>query len=177
MDSSLMSGINTFDRSKRRMEEKIEGLINKVILIVFVLVIIIGCGMPIEQVENLTRESMQQSFDTDAQFVKWHMTVSSIQVLKQGHNHYQGIAKVSLNGEFYTVPVDIITDGSKVMWKAESGAFNFLAEIEQQQRIQEEQRIQQQMIQEQQRIIQEGKNRRNMRTLMTPGSNPLDLEF
>jgi phosphotransferase system glucose/maltose/N-acetylglucosamine-specific IIC component len=87
-------------------------------------------GMSKEQIGETTTMSMQQAFDTDAQFKEWQLTVTDVQVLKQGENRYQGIAKVVHDGTTHDVPVDLTVDGLNVMWKTDQGAFLFVAQKE-----------------------------------------------
>jgi hypothetical protein len=85
-----------------------------------------------EQIGETVKTSMQQKFDSDAQFKEWHLTVTKVQVLKQAENRYQGIATVMHEGEPRDVPVDITADGSNVMWQAQAGAFMFVTQKEMQ---------------------------------------------
>lgn len=89
--------------------------------------LLIGCGQSTDQIGETVKTTMQQKFDSDAQFKKWHLSVTRVQVLKQGENRYQGIATVVYEGESHDVLVEITADGSDVMWHAPSGSFMFVA--------------------------------------------------
>lgn len=91
---------------------------------------VFGCGLSREQISETVKTSMQEKFDTDPQFKDWHLTVTSVQVLKQGGNQYQGIAKINYEGTLHDVPVDITVDGNNVMWKSDPGAFMFVIQKE-----------------------------------------------
>ena len=94
---------------------------------VLAVALLIGCGQSTEQIRETVKKSMQQKFDSDSQFKEWHLSVTSVQVLKQGENRYQGMATVMHEGESHDVPVEITADGSNVMWQAPSGSFMFVA--------------------------------------------------
>jgi hypothetical protein len=92
--------------------------------------LLLGCGMSTEQIGETVKTSMQQKFDSDAQFKEWHLLVTRVQVLKQGENRFQGIASVEHEGTSHDVPVEITADGSNVMWQVQPGAFMFIAQKE-----------------------------------------------
>jgi hypothetical protein len=87
-------------------------------------------GMSKEQIGETTKMSMQQKFATDAQFKEWKLNVTDVQVLKQGENRYQGIAKVVHDGTTHDVPVDLTVDGLDVLWKTDGEAFQDIAQKE-----------------------------------------------
>ena len=96
------------------------------VLGVLAVALLIGCGQSTEKIGEFIKTSMQQKFDSDSQFKKWHLTVTLVQVLKQGENRYQGIATVMHKGESHDVPVEITADGSNVMWQTPPGSFMFI---------------------------------------------------
>ena len=70
------------------------------------------------------KSSMQQNFDTDPRFTKYHLVVSKVDVLKQNGNQYQGMAIVhGSKGIDHEVPIDITAEGDKIIWHSEPGAF------------------------------------------------------
>ena len=89
--------------------------------------LLIRCGQSTDQIGETVKTSMQQKFDSDAQFKNSRLSVTRVQVLKQGENRYQGIATVMHEGESHDVPIEITADGSNVMWLAPSGSFMFVA--------------------------------------------------
>lgn len=97
---------------------------------VLAVALLMSCGPSVDQIGETVKTSMQQKFDSDTQFKKWHLSVTRVQVLKQGENRYQGIATVMHEGESHDVPVEITADGSNVMWQAPPGAFMFVAQKE-----------------------------------------------
>lgn len=103
-------------------------LVTTVVSAFLVLMTLVGCGLSKEQIGETAKTSMQQTFDTDPQFKEWHLSVTSILVLKQSENLYQGIAKVTHNGTSHDVPVEITVDGAHVLWKTQPGAFMFVAQ-------------------------------------------------
>jgi hypothetical protein len=83
-----------------------------------------------EQIGETVKTSMQQKFNSDVQFKEWQLTVTRVQILKQGDNRFQGIATVMHEGAPHDVPVDITADGSNVIWQVQPGAFMFVAQKE-----------------------------------------------
>jgi hypothetical protein len=68
------------------------------------------------------KSSMQQNFDTDPRFTKYHLVVSKVDVLKQNGNQYQGMAIVhGSKGIDHEVPIDITAEGDKIIWHSEPG--------------------------------------------------------
>jgi hypothetical protein len=107
--------------------ENMRSKMKELALGVLAVALLIGCGQSTEQIGETVKKSMQQKFDSDSQFKEWHLSVTSVQVLKQGENRYQGMATVMHEGESHDVPVEITADGSNVMWQAPSGSFMFVA--------------------------------------------------
>jgi signal peptidase I len=105
-----------------------QGFFRRVVATLLFAAVVVGCSMSTDQIGETVKGSMQKTFDSDAQFKEWHLTVSRVQVLKQGDNRYQGIATVIHEGTPHDVPIDITADGSNVMWKTEPAAFAFVAQ-------------------------------------------------
>ena len=80
-----------------------------------------------DQIGENVRESMQQKFDTDANFKEFGLGVEKVTVIKDQGNHYQGIAKVVMDGEPHDVLVDITSDNSRLIWQIKSGEMMFVA--------------------------------------------------
>lgn len=95
--------------------------------------LLVGCGQSTDQIGETVKTSMQQKFDSDTQFKKWNLSVTSVQVLKQGAHRYIGMVTVVHEGESHDVPVEITADGSNLMWQVQPGAFMFVAQKELQQ--------------------------------------------
>lgn len=98
--------------------------------IMFTAAWLVGCSMSTEQIGETVKSSMQQKFDSDGQFKEWHLSVTRVQVLKEGGNRFKGIANVMHEGTPHDVPVEITVDGSNVMWQVQPGAFMFVAQKE-----------------------------------------------
>lgn len=106
-------------------------MIKKCFLVIAIAAFILGgCGLSKEQIGETVKASMQQTFDTDAQFKDWHLAVNEVQILKQGDNQYQGLAKITYKGESHDVPVEVTADGKNVMWQVRPGGFAFVAQKE-----------------------------------------------
>jgi len=97
-------------------------------VIVFTALFIAGCSPSSQDIGETVKVSMQQKFDSDAQFKKWHLQVRSVQAVKQDGNRYQGVAAVVYKGTSHDVPVDITADGSNVIWKTDPGGFVFVSQ-------------------------------------------------
>jgi hypothetical protein len=97
-------------------------------IIVFTASLLIGCGLTNDQISETVKTSMQHSFDSDAQFKEYHLTVSKVQVVNESGNKYRGIATVIYDQESHNVPVEITADGTNVLWQTQQGAFLFIAQ-------------------------------------------------
>jgi len=71
--------------------------------------------------------SMQETFDTDADYSKYGLRVTDITVMKVQGNQYQGLATITYEGKEHPLSVDITYDGETFMWRVEGGGFGFLA--------------------------------------------------
>ena len=98
--------------------------------IILLSLIVAGCGQSKEQIGETVKSSMQDKFNSDPQFINWHLTVTSVQVLSKGGNQYEGIAKITHEGTSHDVPVQITADGNNVMWQVLPGGFAFIAQKE-----------------------------------------------
>lgn len=83
-------------------------------------------------VNENTKKSMQQTFDTDEHWSRYHMTVTEVMAVKKGGgNEYEGIATIatpkSPSGHKVSVQITADPDGA-LIWKTEPGAFFFLAQ-------------------------------------------------
>ena len=87
-----------------------------------------GCGMSREQVAASTTRSMQETFNSKPDMKDWHLTVTSVQVVKLDNNRYRGDAKVVFEGETNDVMLDITADGENIAWSASPFAFQFVEE-------------------------------------------------
>jgi ABC-type uncharacterized transport system auxiliary subunit len=67
--------------------------------------LLIGCGLSTNQIGETVKTSMQQTFNSNSQFKEWNLTVTRVQVLKQGQNRYHDITKVMHEGESHDIPV------------------------------------------------------------------------
>lgn len=105
-------------------------MIKRVAVGLLISTLLVGCGMSTEQIGEAVKTSMQQKFDSDSQLEKWHLSVTKVQVLKQGENRFQGIATVVHEGASHDVPVEITADDSNVIWQVQPGAFMFVAQKE-----------------------------------------------
>ena len=100
------------------------------VAIAAILILLSGCDSSQETIAQTVKESMNESFASDANYSKYHLTVTSVDVVHKGGNTYKGIAHVTHKGANHDIGVDITSDGKQVMWEAPLGAFLFAAEDE-----------------------------------------------
>lgn len=91
---------------------------------------LVGCGMSNEEIGSTVQLSMQQKLMPTRSSRPYAFQVGAVQVLKQGENQYQGLAKIKYSGETHDVPLQITVDGKNVMWTSQPGAFMFVAQKE-----------------------------------------------
>jgi hypothetical protein len=72
---------------------------------------------------------MQEKFDSDPKFSKYHIQVEKVGLIKESGNKYNGIATVrTLRSSDHEVAIEVTADESNMMWQAQPGAFLFLAQ-------------------------------------------------
>jgi hypothetical protein len=54
---------------------------------------------------------MQEKFKSDPEFAKLNLTVTSVAVVKQGENRFEGLAQIQYKGTSHDVSVGITADG------------------------------------------------------------------
>ncbi|TPW93636.1 tetratricopeptide repeat protein [Mycolicibacterium fortuitum] len=79
-----------------------------------------------EQVES----AMQQYLDTDSNLSQYSVRVLSVDLNKVSETNYEGMAAVNTaqSAKEHLVPIEVRMYGERMMWKAEPGAFLFLAQ-------------------------------------------------
>ncbi len=107
--------------------------LSKVILAVFFLVLLTGCGLSKEDIGQAVKESMQETLKSDPSFKKYNLKVSDVSVFQKGGNNYKGMVSIEYKGNSHNVSVEILVDGNNVMWEAEPGSFLFVVQDELQQ--------------------------------------------
>ena len=96
------------------------------IVLAFFLVLL-SCGVSMDSISQTVKESMNESFATDAQFKPYHLTVTKVVVLNKGNPKlFQGIATVVHGGVPHDIWVDITVDGGHVAWETTQGSFLYL---------------------------------------------------
>jgi len=107
------------------MKEKIQ-----IIGLIFLILFVGGCGLYQNQIGKTVKLSMQEKFNSDPQFKKFHLVVTDVQIAHKGGNQYQGIAKITYQGTSYDVPVEITADRDRVIWQVPPGGFSFILQAE-----------------------------------------------
>jgi len=99
----------------------------KILVSMVIVAMICGCSMSPEDIGKTVQSSMQNKFNSDANFREHNLLVDNVQVFKKGGKNYKGMAAIIYKGSSYNVSVEIIADGKNVMWETEPGAFVFIA--------------------------------------------------
>lgn len=86
-----------------------------------------ACGPSADSVSQSVQKSMQEKFDTDAEYKKFKLKVKSAQFVQESDRKFKGIVKVEAEDGTHDVPVMATADGSNVIWEADPNAFTFLA--------------------------------------------------
>lgn len=87
-----------------------------------------GCWLTPKDIEKTVKTSMQKTFSTEQKFKRYNLIVTDVKVVNNGGNSYKGIASVMYNGKTHSVPVDIVTDGSRVYWEIQPGQMHFITQ-------------------------------------------------
>lgn len=93
-----------------------------------------GCSREEHSTEDVSagvKQSMQDKFNTDANFSKYDMTVTKVVVVRSDRNRYEGVATVRVNNANHDVSVQVTADDKGVIWTTEPGTFAFLAHEQQ----------------------------------------------
>jgi predicted small secreted protein len=86
-----------------------------------------ACGPTADGVSQNVQKSMQEKFDTDAEYKAFKLKVKSAQFVKESDKKFKGVVKVEAEDGTHDIPVQAIADGSNVIWEADPNAFTFLA--------------------------------------------------
>lgn len=100
----------------------------KILFLIVMILMITGCNLSKEEIGKTVTASMQEKFDTDQAFKRYHLKVGNIQLFKQTNTEYSGLVSLYLGQEKHQIYVIINIDGKNVMWRTENGAFLFLAQ-------------------------------------------------
>ena len=102
----------------------------QILAIMMIVAMISGCGPSTDDIGEVVKTSMQETFDSDSNLKKYNLNVDSIQVIKKGENVYKGLVSVMYKGSPHNVMVEILVDGDNIMWEASPGSFMFIAQEE-----------------------------------------------
>ncbi len=116
-----------------------QNAMNKILLNLFFLLVLtgLGCTNKDSSVANDAKEVLQNTFNSDENFVKYKMTVLDVQVISESSTKYQGIANVEFEGKRYNVPLDVLTKSGKIFVQTKPGALAFLSEKDMEEAIDE----------------------------------------
>jgi len=86
-----------------------------------------SCGKSKKDIEEMVTISMQDTFDNDPKFQKFHLKVDSVTVIRAEGNTYNGLVAVDYKGTLHNIPIEVTVGNDSLMWKTSQGAFLFLA--------------------------------------------------
>ena len=103
--------------------------LTKLLLIAIFSLALAACDRSTSEIATNVKASMQQKFDSDEAFKTFSLKISTVTLVKESGNKYQGIATVlSGSGNEHRVTIDVVADGQNLIWHTENGAFLFLAQ-------------------------------------------------
>lgn len=91
---------------------------------------LVACSPSKEEVADSVKSMFQNRLASEKGVADLHATVSSVTLIKDQGNRYEGIATVMLDGKAHEVPVKVLADGKSVMYEAEPTALGFLLEAQ-----------------------------------------------
>ena len=69
---------------------------------------------------------MNEYFVSDVDYREYNLKVNNITVLHVKGNQYKGLADIIYKNQTHSVTVDILSDGSSVMWEVSPEQFFFI---------------------------------------------------
>jgi len=95
--------------------------------------VLAACSPSPAEIGNKVLLGMQQRFATDPELSKLGISITSVVVVKQSDNKYQGLAIVQYKNIERQVSVEVTAQGDNVIWKTDPDAFMFVIQHELQQ--------------------------------------------
>lgn len=89
-----------------------------------------ACSPSKEDVADGVKSMFQKRLSSEEGYANLHATVSSVTLIKDQGNRYEGVATVMLDGVAHEVPVKVLADGKSVMYEAEPTALTFLLQAQ-----------------------------------------------
>jgi hypothetical protein len=89
-----------------------------------------GCGMSTAQIETQLKDEIQQTLKQSADFGKYNMQVTRVDVVHKNKNEYKGSAQVTFKGTNRNIPIDVIVNKRSLYWEIPGAAFMFVAQWE-----------------------------------------------
>jgi hypothetical protein len=83
---------------------------------------LLGCRPSVKEVSANVKSSMQQTFDSDPQFRGLHLIVSTVTLVRDHDNSFQGMATVISARQSHDISITVTADGTNTIWKSEPGA-------------------------------------------------------
>jgi len=89
-----------------------------------------GCGMSTAQIEAQLKDEIQHTLKQSADFGKYNMQVTRVDVVHKNKNEYKGSAQVTFKGNSRNIPIDVIVNKRSIYWEIPGSAFMFVAQWE-----------------------------------------------
>lgn len=102
----------------------------RVIMLSLAVMFLAACSPSKDEVAESVKSMFQKRLSSEAGVADLRATVSSVTLIKDQGNRYEGIATVMLDGKAHEVPVKVLADGKSVMYEAEPTALTFLLEAQ-----------------------------------------------
>lgn len=100
------------------------------IMCAMVVTLLAACSPSKEEVAESVKSMFQKRLSSEAGMADLRATVSSVTLIKDQGNRFEGIATVILEGKAHEVPVKVLADGKSVMYEADPTALTFLLEAQ-----------------------------------------------
>jgi len=98
----------------------------KILSTAFLSFLIFSCQTPTESIAETVKESMEETFNQDEFYKDYNLEIKSVSVVHVEGNKYKGFAEIGYMNKVHNVSLDIVSDGSMVMWEAPPGEFFFI---------------------------------------------------
>lgn len=85
-----------------------------------------GCRPSTKTIDGQIQQMLQKQLDHKVEPENQHPVVSSVDVIREYGNKYQGMADVVMDGKHHTVSMKIWTDGNEYMYEADPTDLLFL---------------------------------------------------
>jgi hypothetical protein len=99
----------------------------KRLLCLSALVALAGCGPSVDDIDKTVQSSIQNYFDTNADWQQVGIKVAKVVAVQSSGNNYSGVVSVTYPGGDSSFSVAITADGNNIIWNAPPGSLASLA--------------------------------------------------